>query len=75
MSDFDVCSDCSIERHEGPTPGNCPCCFSPMTKAVNFRKDIIYVCTRKDCRRVCTPGFLSGFWSGWQEKERQIEED
>ena len=80
MDDFSKCSDCGIERTNPPKPGNCPCCFS----AINLCKQryvlfsagtritgSIYRCSNNKCRRVCSGDYLSGFWSGWQEKERQ----
>jgi len=77
--DPNYCSDCGISRHKSPTPGSCPCCFSPMEISKNWWiaydggsqiKGDIYTCTNPKCKRCCTGDFLSGFWSGWKEKER-----
>jgi len=53
----------------------CPCCFSEMTAQRNNHagyRMTIYTCTNDDCKRACTEGYLSGFWSGWKQKERQV---
>jgi len=74
-SSSDYCSDCGIKRTKSPKPGTCPCCFSKMTAKLvthGTYKQTIYSCTNNDCRRCCTESYLSGFWSGWKEKERQI---
>jgi hypothetical protein len=72
---FDYCGDCGIFRYKPPNPGTCPCCFSQMTEELvqsGTTKQSIYTCINDDCKRCCTGSYLTGFWSGWKEKERQI---
>jgi len=75
-NNFDYCDDCGIFRYKPPKPGTCPCCFSQMT-ADNVKhgtvSQTIYTCVNDKCKRCCTGSYLSGFWSGWKEKERQIK--
>lgn len=63
------CSDCNIQRTKPPTPGSCPCCFNKMKAKTGYANLPIYRCTNSKCRRICTADYLSGFWSGWKEKE------
>lgn len=75
QDNFDYCSDCGVFRYKPPKPGTCPCCFSRMTSQLvshGSLKQMVYTCTNDKCRRVCLESYLSGFWSGWREKERQV---
>jgi len=78
QDNFDYCGDCGIFRYKPPKPGTCPCCFERMTSNIVTHgtfKQTIHTCTNNDCRRACTGSYLSGFWSGWKEKERQISQE
>ena len=77
-NNFDYCSDCGVFRYKPPKPGTCPCCFSEMSSEINNHsgyKVTIRLCTNDDCKRVCTNGYLTGFWSGWKQKERQVNSE
>ena len=66
------CGDCGIKRNKPPRGGTCPCCFSDMIRQKNFQDIAIYTCIRKDCKRVVSASYLSGFWSGWKESRRKV---
>ena len=72
QNNFNYCSDCGIFRYKSPKPGTCPCCFSRMKKELSVTKQFVHICVNPDCRRIDTGSYLSGFWSGWREKEREI---
>lgn len=70
---LEPCSCCGIPRNHIPKPGTCPCCFYPMT-SFNTGHCMIYTCRNRRCKRVVTSSYLSGFWSGWREREKVIDE-